>query len=135
MKTNRFYLFVSVLCTAFLLLAIAPANAQDKQPEYPGGIPALMDFLAKNIKYPEAAKKENAEGMVVIKFKIGKDGALSGIKTVSEASQNPREDFVREAVRVVKTMPKWTPGEVNGKVAEVEMALPVKFKLGAEKKP
>lgn len=135
MKTNRFYLFVSVLCTVFLLLAISPATAQDKQPEYPGGMSALVDFMVKNLKYPEAAKKENAEGVVIVKFRVGKDGSLSGIKTVSEGSMNPREDFVREAVRVIKMMPKWTPAEDQGKMVEVEMALPVQFELGQKKRP
>ena len=135
MQTNRFYLFISVLCTAFVLLAISPMAAQDKQPEYPGGMPALVDFMVKNLKYPEAAKKENAEGVVIVKFKVGKDGSLSEIKTVSEGSQNPREDFVREAVRVIRMMPQWTPAEDQGKIVEVEMALPVQFRLGQEKKP
>ena len=135
MQTNRFYLFISVLCTAFVLLAIPPMAAQDKQPEYPGGMPALVDFMVKNLKYPEAAKKENAEGVVIVKFKVGKDGSLTGIKTVSEGSQNPREDFVREAVRVIRMMPQWTPAEDQGKIVEVEMALPVQFRLGQEKKP
>lgn len=135
MQTNRFYLFVSVLSTAFLLMCISPLAAQDKKPEYPGGFPALIDFMAKNIKYPDAARKEKAEGIVVLKFKVGKDGALSAIKTVSEGSQNPREDFVREAVRVVKMMPKWTAGEMDGQKVETEMALPVKFRLDEVKKP
>lgn len=135
MQTNRFYLFVSVLCTVFLLIAVSPMCAQDKQPEYPGGMPALVDFMINNIKYPESARNENAGGVVMVKFKVEQDGSLSAIKTVSEGSQNPREDFVREAVRVIKMMPKWTPGEEQGKKVAVEMMLPVAFKLGPDKKP
>lgn len=135
MQTNRFYLFVSVLCAAMLLMSVSSLSAQNNQPQFPGGMPGLVEFMVNNIKYPEAAKKENAEGLVLVKFKVGRDGTLSAIKTVSEGSQNPREDFVREAVRVIKMMPKWIPAEDEGKVTEVEMTLPVSFKLGADKKP
>lgn len=135
-KQNAFVFWL--LGTAFSLLLALPAMAQktdnvDKQPAYPGGIPALIDFMVKNIQYPEAAKKEKAEGMVLVKFLVGADGSISKIRTVSESSRNPRADFVKEAVRVVKMMPKWEPAEAGGKTVSAEMALPVKFKLDGDK--
>ena len=138
MKKVHFSL-AAVLLSAALTMFVSPLSAQktagpDKQPEYPGGFPALVDFLMKNVQYPAEAQKEGAEGVVLVKFLVGKDGALSGIKTVSEQSRNPRADFVREAVRVVKMMPRWNPGEQDGEKVAVEMALPVQFKL-AEKRP
>ncbi len=138
MKTNHFSLAQCLLTAGFILFLTLGLNAQksvDAQPEYPGGFPALVDFLSKNIKYPEAARKENAEGMVLVKFTVGADGALHGIKTVSEASQNPRADFVMEALRVIKMMPAWKPLVKNGKPVEAEMTLPIQFKLDQEKKP
>lgn len=124
---------------ALLCFLALPAAAQkttkpvDQQPQYPGGMTALIDYMVKNIVYPEAAKKENAEGMVLVKFVVGADGTLSKIKTVSEGSQNPRADFVKEAVRVIKGMPKWIPAEAGGKKVSAEMVLPIKFALDGKK--
>jgi len=140
MQTKQSFRTTSwLLGAALALLLVSPLAAQkdaakfDKQPEYPGGTAALIDFMVKNITYPEAAKKEQAEGMVVVKFVVNEDGSLSKFKTVSEQSRNPREDFVREAVRVVKAMPKWTPAEAGGKAVAAEMTLPIKFALDGKK--
>ena len=138
MQTKQSAFVFWLFGAAFSLLLAMPAKAQktgdiDKQPAYPGGIPALIDFMVKNITYPEAAKKEKAEGMVLIKFIVGADGSISKIKTVSESSRNPRADFVKEAVRVVKMMPKWEPAEAEGKTVSAEMTLPVQFKLDGNK--
>ncbi|TNE49818.1 MAG: energy transducer TonB [Bacteroidetes bacterium] len=134
MQTNQNALFRWLLGAAFTLLLISPLAAQktatpEQPPQFPGGMPALIDFMVNNIKYPEAAKKEKAEGMVLVRFTVGKDGSLSGIKTIAEGSQNPREDFVMESVRVIKSMPSWIPAEANGKKVRAEMTLPIKFKL------
>ena len=119
---------------AFALLTALPLSAQktdappEKMPEYPGGMPALVQYFTSNIQYPEAAKKENAEGMIVVKFTIEKDGTLSNISTVNKG-ETQRTDFVMEAIRVVKGMPKWIPAQDKGEAVKCEMALPVKFKL------
>ena len=140
MQTKQSFRVSRLLGAALFLFLVSPLAAQkeaatlDKQPEYPGGMPALIEFMVKNITYPETARKAQAEGMVFVRFTVNKDGTLSGIKTISEASRNPREDFVREAVRVVKSMPKWTPAEAGGKKVNAEMTLPIKFALD-EKKP
>lgn len=142
MQTKQSFRTVSwLLGAALALFLVSPLAAQkdasaakfDKQPEYPGGTSALIDFMVKNITYPEAAKKEQAEGMVLVKFVVNEDGSLAKFKTISEQSRNPREDFVREAVRVVKAMPKWTPAEAGGKKVAAEMSLPIKFVLDGKK--
>jgi len=132
MKSN---LLPWLLGAAFSLLAATSLSAQktapppETMPEYPGGLEALAKYMMANVQYPEAAKKENAEGMILVKFTVEKDGSLSGIHTVNEgATQRP--DMVLEAVRVVKGMPKWTPAQDKGTPVKCEMALPVKFKLG-----
>jgi len=142
MQTKQSFRTTSwLLGAALALFLVSPLAAQkgssaakfDKQPEYPGGTAALIDFMVKNIRYPEAAKKEGAEGMVVVRFVVNEDGTLAKFKTISEQSRNPREDFVREAVRVVKAMPKWRPAEAGGKKVAAEMTLPIRFVLDGKK--
>ena len=143
MQTNRNSLYTMLLSAALMMFLITPVMAQktkaksgpENPPQYPGGTPALMDFMIKNMKYPEAAKKANAEGMVLVRFTVEKDGSLSKIQTITEGSKNPREDFVRESVRVIKSMPKWVPGSQGGKTVRAEMTLPIKFALTDDKKP
>ena len=78
-----------LLSAAFALFILFPLAAQktaeqpDKMPEYPGGMEALMTYLGSNIKYPEAARKENAEGMIVVKFVVKKDGSIGKISTIN----------------------------------------------------
>jgi TonB family protein len=117
------YLFV-----ALPLSAQKTASPPEKMPEFPGGMEALIQYMVANIKYPETAQKEKAEATIVVKFKVEKDGSVSGISTANEGSVQ-RSDLVMEAIRVVKGMPKWTPAQDKGKAVSCEMVLPVKFKL------
>ena len=139
MQTNHIVRISWLLSAAFALFLALPLSAQkvaakpEKQPEYPGGMPALIDYMVQNIKYPEAAKKEGATGMVLVRFVVGNDGGISGIKTISESSQNPREDFVMESIRVIKGMPHWIPAEAKGKKVKAEVTLPIKFALDDQK--
>jgi protein TonB len=134
MTTKTFFRFFSLTAAFLLALGLQTASAQkqqsdvDKMPEFPGGQAAMMTYLANNIKYPETAKKEKAEGMVVVKFVVAKDGSITKVSTVSE-QKDLRADLSTEAIRVVKSMPKWTPAEDEGKKVDCEMALPIKFKL------
>ncbi|MBV6443326.1 MAG: energy transducer TonB [Haliscomenobacteraceae bacterium CHB4] len=131
MKIN---LFSWLLGTAFTLMTVLPLTAQkvvakpEQMPQYPGGFEALSRYMVANIQYPEAARKEKAEGTVIVKFTIGTDGSISGISTANEGAPQ-RPDFVLEAVRVVKGMQQWVPGQKDGKAVKCEMALPVQFKL------
>ena len=81
--------------------------------------------LMKNIKYPEQAMKEGIQGRVAVRFIVEKDGSISDVKPI--LSVHPLLN--KEAVRVVKSMPKWTPGKQNGKPVRVRFNLPIMFKL------
>jgi tonB family C-terminal domain len=94
-------------------------------PQFPGGQIAMLQYLMKNIKYPEQAMKEGIQGRVAVRFIVEKDGSISDVKPV--LSVHPLLN--KEAVRVVESMPKWTPGKQNGKPVRVRFNLPVMFKL------
>ena len=97
----------------------------EKMPEYPGGIEAFMKFLSENVRYPEAASKAGIQGRVLVEFIVEKDGSISNIHVI----QNVNEYLDAEAVRVVGTMPKWTPGMHEGKAVRVKYAVPISFRL------
>lgn len=97
----------------------------EKMPEYPGGSTELLKFLAQNIRYPEMAKKENIQGMVVVQFIIGKDGAIIDPHVVQGIGGGTNE----EALRVVKMMSKWKPGLQKGQAVNVQFNLPIRFML------
>ena len=94
-------------------------------PEFPGGMDKMMDYLSKNIKYPEEAKEKGISGRVFLSFVVEKDGAVSNVK-VAKGIGKECDD---EAVRVVKAMPKWKPGLMKGKPVRVSYMLPIFFKL------
>ena len=94
-------------------------------PEYEGGIPALMNFLGTNMKYPVEAQKKKIEGRVIVSFVVEKDGSLSDYKIVR--SIDPILDA--EALRVAKLQKKWKPGYEKGKPVRVQYTLPITFKL------
>lgn len=94
-------------------------------PEYPGGQGELLKFLARNIKYPEESVKNKEEGRVQIAFIVNKDGSISDVKVLKNAT--PLLDA--EAIRITKSMPNWTPGKDKGKVVRVAYTVPVTFRL------
>jgi TonB family protein len=95
------------------------------QPEFKGGMEGLMKFLTDNIKYPEKAKTDNVSGKVFISFIISKSGKVKDAKVV----KGENDLLNAEALRVIKSMPDWTPGTKGGKKADVEMTLPINFQL------
>ena len=97
----------------------------EEMPEFPGGPSAMMMYLAENIRYPEGAYENNAQGRVIVNFVIEKDGSVTEPNVVS--SVEPLLDA--EAVRVVSSMPKWTPGKQNGKAVRVKYTIPITFKV------
>jgi TonB family C-terminal domain len=109
-------------------LAAQAAKSAEAQPEFPGGMEGLVKYLTENTKYPESAKKENAEGTVIIKFTVNEDGSLSNIAAI-ETDKKVHQDLTAEALRLVQSMPKWKPGVQDGKVVKTAFTLPVKFKL------
>lgn len=94
-------------------------------PEFPGGQAALMQYLAKNIKYPTISQENGTQGRVIVQFVVNKDGGIVDAKVVR--SVDPYLD--KEALRVVGTMPKWTPGKQRNKPVRVKYTLPVMFRL------
>jgi TonB family protein len=101
----------------------------EQQPEYVGGVKALMNYLNENIKYPEAAKENGIKGRVTLKFIVRSDGSVTDAKILRGV--DPVLDD--EALRVVNAMPKWTPGKQNGENVSVYYTLPVVFSLSTEK--
>ncbi len=97
----------------------------EAMPNFPGGVDALMRFLADNIKYPEAAAKDNIQGRVIVTFVVGKDGKIRG----AHVARGVNELLDQEALRVVNAMPAWTPGKEKGEIVAVRYTLPVMFKL------
>ena len=97
----------------------------DKQPEFNGGMNALVSYLGKEIKYPESAKKGNVEGKVIVEFTVTKNGKVKDATIKRGVSQ----DLDDEALRVISGMPNWNPGEKEGKKVDAKMVLPISFKL------
>ena len=100
-------------------------DAVEQMPEFPGGMPAMMEFLQTNIKYPKDAIKQNVGGRVMVMFVVEPDGSLSNVRVA-------RKDFPSldaEAVRVVKAMPKWKPGKEKGRAVRVNFTMPVVFSI------
>ena len=103
----------------------------EQMPQFPGGEAALMKYLMQNIQYPVNAAKNDIEGRVIVQFVIEKDGQIGEVKVVR--SVDPELDA--EAVRVVKALPKFTPGRQDGKAVAVWYTLPVMFKLQSKSQP
>lgn len=102
--------------------------AVEQAAEFPGGQGALMKWLSNNIRYPESAQQNDIQGRVIVKFVVEKDGSI-GAATILKGVD---KDLDREALRVVKRMPKWQPGKNNGVAVRSYFNLPVTFKLQAQ---
>jgi protein TonB len=99
--------------------------APEVEAEYPGGYGALMKFLSENIKYPQLAKEGGITGKVFITFVVEKDGSIGHVKVAREIGGG----CGAEAVRVIKMMPKWSPGRQNGRPVRTSYTVPVSFSL------
>lgn len=95
-------------------------------PVFPGGPAALMKFLGSNIRYPAIARENGLEGKVIVKFYVDTDGTVRDPQVLKDGVGGGAGD---EAIRVIKTMPKWSPGSQRGKSVKVYYTLPVTFKL------
>lgn len=102
----------------------------EDMPKYPGGKEAMYKYLGENIKYPAEAKKDGTSGRVYVTFVVEVDGSVSNVTLL----RGVREDLDNEAMRVIKKMPKWTPGKQKGKAVRVQYNLPIKFSLDKDKK-
>ena len=136
-----------LFCLFLVLLVCLPSFAQqkpvekvdsdgvylmpDQLPEFPGGIQAMMKFLSTNIKYPVEAQKKGISGRVIVQFVIMEDGTLDQAKVIRGV--DPLLD--EEALRVVKSMPKWKPGMDRGEAVKVRFTAPIMFNLSKKDTP
>lgn len=97
----------------------------EQQPMFPGGQTALMKYLSEHTKYPVVAQENGVQGRVTVQFVVEKDGSISDVHVLRGV--DPSLD--KEAVRVVKSMPRWTPGKQNGINVRVNYRVPVLFRL------
>ncbi|HSI90347.1 MAG TPA: energy transducer TonB, partial [Adhaeribacter sp.] len=109
---------------------VAPAVEEiftfvEQAPQFPGGDAAMMKYLGENIKYPAIAQRNGLEGLVVVSFVVNRKGEISDIQVMKPLGGGLSE----EAVRVIKGMPKWTPGKQNGREVNVRYNLPVRFTI------
>jgi len=127
------YLFLLFLPLALSLNAQedkeALHSAPEVQPEYPGGMNSLMEFLGEEIKYPKSAKDQKIEGTVFVTFVIDKSGEVRDAKVMKGLGEGCDE----ESLRVVNAMPDWKPGSINGEDVNVQLNLPIRFQLDDDK--
>ena len=121
---------LGILLGGLSALEDAPSNDSiyqivDEMPQYPGGEKAMMEYVAKNVKYPQEAKDKEIQGRVFVSFVVEKDGSVSTVKVLRGIGGGCDE----EAVRVVSSMPKWKPGIKDGKPVRVSYMMPLNFKL------
>lgn len=131
---------VFLLILSFSLMVFGQANAStnwekavgdsvyehpDQLASFKGGMEAMISYLKSNVHYPEAAFKKGIQGKVLVEFIVRKDGSLTDVKLFK--SVHPELD--KEALRVVKSMPKWIPGKDKGKYVNVHYVLHIQFKL------
>lgn len=98
----------------------------ETMPEFPGGQAALFKYLSENVKYPVIAQENGIQGRVICQFVVNKDGSIVDVEVVRSGGDASLD---KEAVRVIKSMPKWTPGKQRGKAVRVKYTVPVNFKL------
>ncbi len=98
----------------------------ETMPEYPGGVGKMMEFIAKNTKYPKMAKDSSWTGKVIVKFTVDMIGRI--IET-SIAKSSGYVILDNEAIRVVEAMPRWSPGMINSKGVPVKINIPFNFTL------
>lgn len=103
----------------------------EEMPKFPGGNKALYTYLGESIKYPKVAQEKDIEGTVYVTYVVEKDGTVTHVKIL----RGVHESLDKEAVRVVKEMPKWEPGKEKGKPVRVQYSLPIKYTLAKDKEP
>lgn len=98
----------------------------DQMPSFPGGNQALFSYLQENLKYPAVAQANGIQGRTLVTFVVEKDGSITNAQVVRSAG-DPSLD--REAVRIIRTMPRWRPGKIQGQTVRVQYTVPINFKL------
>jgi TonB family protein len=101
------------------------AGPEEDDPRFPGGTPALIDYISKNLRYPKEARGKNIQGKVILRFVVKRTGKVEDIIIIKDIGAGCAE----EAVRVVKAMPDWIPAKQNGQTVNTFFTLPVNFEL------
>jgi periplasmic protein TonB len=99
----------------------------EEMPSFPGGEEALLKYLAKNTQYPAMEKDANIQGVVYVSFVVNKEGKITNVEIKRSVKGGP--GFDKEAIRVISSLPKWSPGKQNGRPVSVAYTLPVRFVL------
>lgn len=97
----------------------------EKMPEFPGGDLGLRNYIASNVQYPDTAREAGIEGKIYVRFCVTKNGSVSQVAIARGADPI----LNKEAIRVVKTLPKWKPGEHRGRKVNVWYTIPIDFSL------
>lgn len=135
LRRLKYLLFFPLLLGMLFQVGAAPTPADATagnivEASFPGGLQAMMTYLANNIVYPEIPKKQGLQAMVVIELTIGADGKVKDVKHLNNnKTPAPHPDMVAEASRVVLSMPAWEPARINGKPVTSKTVLPIRFKL------
>jgi protein TonB len=127
------FLFMSLAFSAPAFSQLDSAGSQqakvftfvEDNPNFPGGNVALMKFLSENLRYPLDEDVKNKQGLALVRFVVNEDGSVSDVKVVR--SVDPERDA--DAIRVVKSLPKFIPGRQQGKLVKVYFNIPIRFKL------
>ena len=98
----------------------------EQMPEFPGGNEALNQYIANNLLYPAIAKENGIQGRVICQFIVERDGAISDVVVVRSSGEVSLD---KEAVRLIKSMPRWRPGRTQGKMVRVKYTVPINFRL------
>ena len=99
--------------------------AVEEKPTFPGGEAEFYKYLGKNVKYPQMEAEQGIEGRVFVEFVVDKDGSITEVRTVRGVSAG----LDKEATRVMKASPKWSPGKQNGRPVKVRYVIPINFDL------
>ena len=120
-----------IIFTLFCIGNIQALEDVNKYPEFPGGMEKLMPFIQENMRYPKSAAKKSIEGRVICQFTVKKDGSIDHKSII--VIKGLHKSLDKEAVRIIKKMPKWKPGEdFNGQAIDCKYTIPVYFKLNKE---
>ena len=114
-----------ILSIALFVGFLMSVYAQNEYPSFPGGEEALRNYLSENIEYPSVAAEMGIEGVVTVEFMVKADGSIGEAKIVRMVDPELEE----EALRIVKSMPRWNPASKDGEPADAWFSLPIKFIL------
>jgi protein TonB len=98
----------------------------EQMPEFPGGQNALIQYLSQNLRYPLIAKENKIQGRTLVSFIVEKDGRISTVEVLRSSGDMMLD---REAMRVIRSMPRWRPGYMKGQPVRVQYQVPITFKL------